>query len=97
MLFKMSEWESATGKWRCACVDNLSGGSSAWWLPARILGISPADYVSLVINEYKPDDVWVLGRDSENPAFIFSWNNQTKMRLYKNFINRKAREVNFQI
>ena len=93
----MKEWQSPTERFHCACVDNLSGGSSAWWHPARILGISPADYVSLVINEYKPDQITVLGKDSDNPAFIFAWNSQSAMRKFKNFINSKARAINYQI
>lgn len=97
MLYTMKEWCTPTGHWHTGFVDTFAGDAAAWYQPARILNISPASFVSLVINEYKPDEITVLGRDSDSPGFIFSWNSQTAMRRYKNFINRKAREVNFQI
>lgn len=96
-LFQMTEWVSPTGKWHCACVSNLKENSSAWYLPARILGISPAEYLLFVIENYKPDDISVLNKDSNDLIILFSWNEQKNMRKFKNYINKKAREVNFQI
>ena len=94
MLWKATEWQSETGYWHCNCVDNLAGGSSNWYLPARILGISPADFLKMLINDFKPDDIFV---DKEKCLVFFSWKSQTQMRKYKNWINKKARDVNFQI
>ena len=93
MLYKQTEWESESG-WHCGCVDNLGKNSNAWYLPARILGLNPADYIKFIIKNYKPDNIWV---DSEKYLVFFSWKNQSDMRLFKNFINKKARECNFQI
>lgn len=97
MLYQMKEWQTVTGKWHAGFIDTFAGDAAAWYQPARILNISPADYLSLVINEYKPDHIWVLGKDGDNPSFIFSWDSQSAMRRYKNFINRKAREINYQV
>lgn len=93
MLYKMSEWESPSG-WHCNCIDNLKGGSGIWYLPARILNISPADYITLVIAKYKPDKIIF---NKEKFLFFFSWKNQSDMRKFKNDINAAARKVNFQI
>ena len=93
MLYKLSEWESESG-WHAGCVDNLASNSNAWWLPARILNISPAAFVEWVIKEYQPDDVYF---SEEKCLFFFSWKSQEKERKYKNYINKKARERNFQI
>jgi hypothetical protein len=94
MLYKCTEWQGATGKWNCNCVDNLAGGSGTWYYPARILGVSPAEFISLLIKDFKPDDTYF---NPETCYFSWSWKKQEDMRKYKNWINRKAREVNFQI
>lgn len=93
MLYKMSEWEDPIG-WHCGDVEALGKNSNAWWYPARILNLSLADYITFIIDNYKPDYYYF---DKQAFLFAFSWKNQSKMREFKNFINRKARERNFQI
>jgi len=94
MLFKMTEWQSASGNWYCGCVDNLAGDSGAWYLPARILNITPVAFIELLITKFKPDDVWY---SKEKCILVYSWKSQTKMRAYKNWLNAEARKKNFQI
>ena len=94
MLYKMSEWESPVSGWHCGCVDALADPNNTWWLPARILNISPAEYVELVITKFKPDHVYF---NKEKCFFSFSWNSQTAERAFKNYINAAARKINFQI
>ena len=50
-LYKASEWEVA-GKWYIADTSDLGNDSAAWWIPARIIGISLTDYILLLQNEY---------------------------------------------
>ena len=93
MIWQVKEWESESG-WHCNCVDDLANNSAAWWLPARVLGISPADFIKLLLTKYKPDEFYF------NPDTCFccwSWKSQSQMRLYKNWINRIAREKKFEI
>ena len=92
MLYRCEEWESPTG-WHCNCVINLAGGSSIWYLPARILNISPAAFVELMITEYNANAFI----DKEKCLVFFTWQKQSDMRRWKNFINKKAREINFQL
>jgi Uma2 family endonuclease len=92
-IWKATEWETTSG-WHANCVDNLAKGSGAWWHPARILGISPAQFIELLLTKYKPDHFMY----SKDTCFCtWSWSDQNKMREFKNFINRKAREANYQI
>ena len=49
-LMKYTEWESPSG-WHSGDVSDLAHMSNAWWYPARLLGLSPADYI-LFLNEY---------------------------------------------
>ena len=94
MIWQASEWQSASGLWHCGCLDKLGQDSNAWYLPARILGLTPANYIKLIIAKYKPDDVYV---NTEKCLVFFSWKSQAQMRLFKNMINAEARKKNFQI
>ena len=94
MLYQQTEWQSLTGAWHCNCVDKLSNGSGAWYLPARLLELTPAEFIDFLITNFKPDH---FSYDKEKCFCCWSWNNQTDMRKYKNYINKKAREKNFQI
>ena len=95
MLYKMSEWEN-NGRFHCGCVDDLAHDSGVWYLPCRFLDLTPAQYLEMVITKFKPDDFYYSMKD--NTCFCsWSWSKQSDMRLFKNFINKKAREKNFQI
>lgn len=91
-IWKASEWQDSSG-WKCNCVDNLGAGSALWYLPARILGITPAAYIELMINKYNAKFYY----DKDKVLIFFYWEKQSDMRLYKNFINAEARKKNFQI
>ena len=93
-LYQMSEWEGATGIFYCNCIDNLGSPDLFWYTPARMLGISPADYIKMIIEKYQADITFF---DKEKCFFSFGWTNQTKMRKFKNFINSEARKKNFLI
>lgn len=94
MLYKLSEWQSPSGRWHCNNIDKLAEESGVWYAPARVLGISPAEFVKLLLAKYKPDHFTF---DKEKCICLWSWDDQTAMRKYKNEINAAARKVNFQI
>ena len=94
MIFRLSEWQSPTGYWHCGCTDDLAHDSGAWYLPARILNLAPAQYIKLVLEEYKPDDYFL---DADKCLFFFSWKSQIAEARFRNYINKKAREVGFTI
>ena len=93
MLYHQTEWESISG-WHCNCVDNLGKNSGAWWHPARILGVSPAQFIAILIERFKPD---TFNYSPETCFCSWSWKSQAAMRKYKNWINAEARRVNYQI
>ena len=93
MLYKMTEWQSQTGKWHCNCVENLAGNGGYWAHPARILGMELSAYVKWVIDTYNPEVYY----NEEKCLVFFSWSNQAQMRKFKNYINAAARKVNYQI
>lgn len=93
MIYKMTEWQSPTGMWHCADVSNLSGNSSSWWIPSRVLGISPADFVLLLINEFNAK----VSYSKEHEFLHYYWEKQSDMRKFKNYVNTAARRSNFLI
>ena len=93
-LLKYSEWESASGYWECNDVDDLGNGSGYWWHPARMMNISPAEYLKWVIDNFHPDRI----DHSDDCSFVgFAWKSQSQMRLFKNKINALARQYNYQV
>lgn len=92
-LYKMSEWQSPTGKWYCNDIEDLSGIAGLWWIPARLLNIPLVDFVSMLVYEYNA----MVSYNIERDVLIYSWDKQSEMRRFKNYINKKARETNFMI
>lgn len=93
MLWVAKEWQGSSGKWYCGCVDKLGSDSGAWFIPARILGWDPADYIEYVIKNFNPNVYY----NKEKCLVFFSWEKQADMRRYKNWINAAARKINYQI
>lgn len=93
MLYRMSEWQGSSGMWYCNCVDNLAGDSGYWVHPARILGMTPAEYLKWAISNYKP----IISYNEDRSLLFFCWENQSAMRRFKNYINAAARKVNYQV
>jgi len=93
-VWKAEEWQDAAGFWHCNDVSNIGGGSAEWYIPARILGISPAEFIKLLVNTYHPEKI---SYDKDKCFIFYAWKNQNNMRIFKNFINAQARKVNFQI
>ena len=58
-LLKYVEWE-INGRWYCNDTSDLCSVRAKWWAPARMLGISPAEYVQLLIERFKPDRIQYL-------------------------------------
>jgi len=93
-LYVASQWQAGSTNWY---VNNTSGStkdSGKWWVPARMLGITPAAYVKLLVENYQPDNI-----SFNNNVLIFSWKPEhyTKAHNYKLWINREARKRGFKI
>lgn len=94
MLYKLDEWQGASGVWYCNCLQSLKTNAACWYAPARVFGISPAEFIKLVVGKYGADQVRY---SADSGFFSYGWTSQAKMRIYKNDVNRIAREKNFQI
>lgn len=94
MLYKLDEWQGASGIWYCNCIAALTTDAVKWYAPARVLGISPAEFIKLLIGKYKADEVKYF---PESGFFSFGWKDQVNMRKFKNDVNAIARQKNFQV
>ena len=97
-LYKCSEWTDSTKKWYVADTSDLANNSAAWWIPARILGLSLTDYILLLKNEYNANIVgWYPNSNNGKSLLIFNWNNYNDAHKYLLYINRIARNKNWTI
>ena len=94
MLYKLTEWQGASGLYYCSNIDDLGNNSGAWWLMARILNKTPADFLQYLIEEYKPD---VIKYNKDTNFLYYGWVKPENCHRLKLFINREARKRNFQI
>lgn len=97
-LYKASEWQSPTGRWFVDDTSDLANDSAAWWIPARILGLSLVDYVNLLINEYHATiDKWCPDSNDGKSLLLFHWDKYADAHRYLLYINRIARNKNWTI
>jgi len=94
-ILKYSEFQDPVGNmWGCNDSEELGKGSAYWWLPARMLGLTPAEYLQWVIDNYKPDKI---SHTADCSVVWWRWKSQEKMRKFKNEINAMARKRNYVI
>lgn len=91
-LYKASMWQGSSGKWFCSDVEDLGHHSGRWWIPCRLLGVTPEEYVKILINEFHVSSITY---SLESNYLHFSWDKDPECRRYKNWINKKAREANY--
>lgn len=95
--YKSSEWQSGN-KWYVADTSDLANDSAAWWHPARMLNITPEEYILMLKNEYHANiDKWCPESNNGKSLLIFSWDNYSDAHKYLLYINRIARNKNWTI
>lgn len=92
-IYKLSEWQGSSGKWYCACVDNLGKNSGAWYMDARACMEPLAAHLKDLIEVYGAE----VTPFPDYSGYSFCWESQAKMRKYKNMVNAAARKNGFKI
>lgn len=92
-VFKYEEFQGATGKWRCNIKTNLASNYAQWWMPARMLQITPAAYVQMLRERFGVDGVILY--DSGFLDFWWEKEHYSKAHSFVLFINREARNRGF--
>lgn len=94
MLYRLEEWQGASGVWYCEHTSSFPANVEKWVIPARVLNMSVDDFLRMLIKDFKPDVITV----KKDGSFVsWGWSKQSEMRKFKNFINSEARKKNFQI
>lgn len=91
-LMKYTEWESAAG-WHSGDVSDLAHNSNSWWYPARLLDMSPADYILFLKEKYSAHDFIYF---EEKNLLLWSWTKED-CHAFTLFINSISRKKNFII
>ena len=87
-VYKINIWQAASKLWYCADTSHMT----KWWVVPKILGITLEEYVQLLIDKYKVDNIeYAIDTD----VLVFSWKKEGKARIFKNDVNRIARNKHF--
>ena len=94
MLYRLEEWQGASGVWYCEHTSSFPANVEKWVIPARVLNMSVDDFLRMLIKDFKPDVITV----KKDGSFVsWGWSKQSEMRKYKNWINAESRRKNYQI
>lgn len=87
-IYKVSAWKASSGRWYCNDVSDLSGTSGYWWVPCRILNISPSDFVLLIKFRFHAE----VAYNAENGFLHYFWSQEREKdcKAYMKFINSFA-------
>lgn len=91
-LYKCTTFTGGSGREYVGDLSDLKNNSNAWWIPCRILGIAPVDFIIIMLKDtFNASD---FHYNIKTNVLSYSWKNKDDAAKYKNFINKKAREVN---
>ena len=91
MIIQMTEWQSATGKYRVNFPD-LVGKTGAWLLPMRLMGVSLKDYVIILKGTYNANIEYYKDTNGDLSWVSFTFDDKVECRRFKNCINKLARD-----
>lgn len=94
-ILQLDELQDANG-WSIYSPKDIGKIGNQWYTPARALGLAPVDYIQMLIRDFKPDFIKFLD-SSPNGLLLFSWKSQVDMRKFKNWLNKRLREVKFYV
>ena len=88
-LLKYTEWQGSSGLWYCNDVSDFTSKRGLWYTPARLLEITLEDFILLLINDFKVDNI-----SFNNNILIYSWEKEHYSLCHKFvlWLNKKARE-----
>lgn len=94
-ILRLEEFE-CSGVWHCAAIAEIGKIGNRWYTIPYALKMSAYDYVEVLVKKFQPDNIALL----EGPVgsvLTYSWKSQAKMRLFKNWVNKRLREEKFYV
>jgi hypothetical protein len=93
-LYNTQVWQSASNLWYCNDTTDLANGSGNWWIPCRMLGITPAEFVYKLKLEF---NIAGIHYNKDKNVLTYYWNKEASAKKYMNYINAYAKAVNYFI
>ena len=88
-LYKMTTWESVSGRWFVNDVTNLSGRSAKWYTPMRILSLSVEEYINLLINSFGAKGLQYY---PSTDFLTFYFDTEKEAKSFCSYINKIAKQ-----
>lgn len=93
-IMKLSEFQSATGAYYIADIEELGKGSNDWHLLYMCLDISAEELITQLKNKYKASN---CSYSADKDVLVFSFDSLANARVFKNAFNKIARDRKFTI
>ena len=95
-VYKLNEWQDATGKWHVAHTDCMK--YNHWWMIPHALGISYEEYIQMLKEKYHANHFsFVTYEDKRNSLLMFSFDNYIDAHNYLLAMNRVFRKLGWKI
>lgn len=91
-VYKVSEWQGASGKWYCNDTSDLAGIAGKWWIPARLLKMSLEEYIFLLKDSFHAT---IESYNDKTDVLIYYWDKYADCHKYLLWINSMSRKINF--
>ena len=95
VLYKAKDWADFSDRHHVQC-DDLVGTGRNWIEPARIIGVTPTEFILMLKNSFDAD-IRPYRRDGKITFIDYSWSRLQDARSFRNFINECAREKDYKI
>ena len=87
-VYKIEIWQAGSKKWYCADIKHMT----KWWVIPKMLGITLEEYIKMLLDKYQVDNIMY---SEKTDVLIFSWDKERFARMFKNDVNRIARNKHF--
>ena len=77
--------------------DELVGTGKNWFMPAKVLGMDLISFLEMLKGKYEAEINFYYKPDRSISFIGYSWTSQSKMRAFKNYTNKVARDKKFTI
>lgn len=95
-ILRLEEFQGGGGEWYAAATAEIGKIGNKWYTLPYALKMTPFDFVKLLIEKFKPDRI-SLCDGPQGSVLVYSWNKQSDMRLYKNWMNAQLRKQQFLV
>ena len=93
-IYKYSEWQSPSGLWHVAHIDNMQ--LNRWWMAPQALGISYESYIQMLIEQYHASHIkFYTYQDARNSFLSFSFEKYADAHRYLLDMNRVFRKLHW--